>query len=129
MMTPLLEENVEDRLSFAQTNVSIASRFFAELVDILVNNSDLSRENAERLMQDGTAALRPEFANVAKHVAFNYFAVLLSSASVGTDIEAQRRAVMQALHAWEHTCSTNESSQCGDGDECGRVCSRVLTYE
>ena len=121
MMTPLLEENVEDRLYFAQTNVSIASRFFAELVDILVNNSDLSRENAERLMQDGTASLRPEFANVAKHVAFNYFAVLLSSASVGTDIEAQRRAVMQALHAWEHTCSTNESSQCGDGDECGRV--------
>ena len=128
-MTPLLEENVEDRLYFAQTNVSIASRFFAELVDILVNNSDLSRENAERLMQDGTASLRPEFANVAKHVAFNYFAVLLSSASVGTDIEAQRRAVMQALHAWEHTCSTNESSQCGDGDECGRVWSRVLTYE
>ena len=128
-MTPLLQENVEDRLFFAQTNVSIASQFFAELVDILVNNSDLSRENAERLMQDGTAALRPEFANVAKHVAFNYFAVLLSSASVGTDIEAQRRAVMQALHAWEHTCSTNESSQCGGGDECGRVCSRVLTYE
>ena len=129
MMTPLLGQNVENRAPFVETNTNIASHFYAELVDILVNNSDLSRENVERLMQDGTAALRPEFANVAKHVAFNYFDVLLSSASVGTDIEAQRRAVMQALHAWEHTCSTNESSQCGDGDECGRVCSRVLTYE
>ena len=119
MMTPLIEENAENRVSFVQTNMNIASRFFAELVDIFVNKSDLSRENAESLMQDGIAALRPEFANVAKHVAINYFAVLLSSANVGADIEAQRRAVMQALQAWEHMCSINESGQCGD--ECGRV--------
>ena len=121
MMTPLLEEKVETCTSFAKTNMNIAGQFFTELVDIFVNKGDLRRENAERLMQDSIADLRPEFANIAQHVATNYFAMLLSSANVDPGTESQQRAVMQALRDWEHTGNTNESSQCGDCDECNRV--------
>ena len=108
-MTPLLEEKVLNptMAKTAHANRNIAGLFFDELVDIFVNKGDLSREAAEKMMEDRMFGLRPKFANIAKLLANDCFAL-----SLGTSLPVKRDEVMQALDDWEHTGSTIESSQC-----------------
>ena len=113
-MVPLLAENVGKPTTvekFKQTDQNIAGRFFTELVDILVNKGNFSREATERRMSQRIDLLRPQFANMAKRLASECFAASLSSRSMGTSAAAQADVVMQALRDWEHAESV-ESSEC-----------------
>ena len=89
---------------------NIAGRLFNELVEILVQKGDLDREQTETWMAQRLLDQRlpQEFASVARQLAFECFAVSLSSESVGSH-ERKREQVMQALQDWENTESTCSS--------------------
>ena len=88
-----------------QTDHNTPGRFFNELVDIFVNKGKFNREVTERFMAQQIAVLRPDFANVAKHVAI-FFA---TSSPESEGASAVQFEVMQALQDWEHEDSIEPS--------------------
>ena len=88
-----------------QTDHNTPGRFFNELVDIFVNKGKFNRQVTERFMAQQIAVLRPEFANVAKHVAICF--ATSSPESEGASVV--QFEVMQALQDCEHEDSFEPS--------------------